>query len=287
MLNKILKSVVPASIRCANSRLYTSNSQYFNVIRDRHTKDYVTLNLNRAPVNSLDLDTLNDLSHQLDIFNEDPVLKGVILSSDISNVFSSGLDLKEFYQSEPHRLEKLWIATQNVWLKLYGSNKIVIAAVNGHAIALGCLVMMACDYRIMASEEKFKTGISAVNLGITPPSWLKDTMCNTIGQRQTEISLELGKTYSPQEALDIKLVDEIVPQKDVLKAAEDQMKIWCKIPSEARDLTKKLMRKNTIDKFMLNRETDLEEFVNLISNQHVQTELKNYLTSLTDKHKYL
>ena len=55
-------------------------------------------------------------------------------------------------------------------------------------------------------------------------------MLNTIGQRQSEISLQLGKIYNPKQALGIKLVDELAKSDELLIRAEEHMKMWCKIP---------------------------------------------------------
>jgi len=163
-------------------------------------------------------------------------------------VFSAGLDIMELYQAEPERLESLWAGVQNLWEKLYGSQKIYIAAVSGHSLALGCLISMACDYRIMASEANFRTGLTANLLGISPPSWIMDTMINTIGHRQAELALQLGRTFTPEEALAARLVDEIVPQREVLEAAEKQMQTWCQIPSKLRSFRRKSSG-NCVSKF--------------------------------------
>lgn len=56
-------------------------------------------------------------------------------------------------------------------------------------------------------------------------------MINTIGFRESELALQLGKLYTAEEALAVNLVDEIVEQKDLLLKAEEQMVKWCKIPS--------------------------------------------------------
>ena len=61
-------------------------------------------------------------------------------------------------------------------------------------------------------------------------------MVNTIGFRETEKALQLGKLYTAQEALDIKLVDEVVAPENLLQKAEDQMVAWLKIPSEFKIL---------------------------------------------------
>ncbi len=57
-------------------------------------------------------------------------------------------------------------------------------------------------------------------------------MINTIGFREAEKALQLGRLYTPEEALQIKLVDEICDPKDLMLRAEQQMQIWCRIPSE-------------------------------------------------------
>lgn len=64
-------------------------------------------------------------------------------------------------------------------------------------------------------------------------------MINTIGNRETEKALQLGKLYTSQEAFDIGLVDELVIDTDssnLLVKAEEQMKIWLKIPSNKENL---------------------------------------------------
>jgi 3,2-trans-enoyl-CoA isomerase len=68
--------------------------------------------------------------------------------------------------------------------------------------------------------------------GITAPFWFKDTLVNTVGHRESELALQLGKLYSAEEALKVKLVDELAEPKDVLLRAQEQMAIWCKIPGK-------------------------------------------------------
>ena len=57
-------------------------------------------------------------------------------------------------------------------------------------------------------------------------------MKNTIGARECEKALQLGVMFTPQQALDIKLVDQLVESKDLIEQAELQMIQWLKIPSK-------------------------------------------------------
>jgi 3,2-trans-enoyl-CoA isomerase len=106
------------------------NNKNLFYIEDHKDKGYVIFKLNRAPVNSLNLEFLTELNIQLEKFEESKDFKGVILTSNLPNIFSGGLDITEMYQCKPDRVRQFWVALQDFWLKLYGSNKIYIAAIN-------------------------------------------------------------------------------------------------------------------------------------------------------------
>lgn len=55
-------------------------------------------------------------------------------------------------------------------------------------------------------------------------------MANTVGHRNTELALELGLLYNPSEALKIGLVDQLVPEDQVLATATQTMTKWLAIP---------------------------------------------------------
>lgn len=248
-------------------------------VEDRRTEGYVILKLNKGPVNSLNLDFLTALNIQLEKFEQAADVKGVIITSNVANIFSAGLDILEMYDSKPDRIRQFWSALQDFWINVYGSNKIYIAAINGHAPAGGCLMAITCDYRVMA-KGNFKIGLNETLLGITAPFWFKDTLVNTIGHRESELALQLGKLYSAEEALRIKLVDELAEPKDVLLRAQEQMAIWCKIPEHARALTKSSMRQETISYLQSQKSDDIEHFANFIVKESIQKSLGAYLASL-------
>ncbi|CAG02071.1 unnamed protein product, partial [Tetraodon nigroviridis] len=132
----------------------------------------------------------------------DKSCRGIILTSGQPKVFSAGLDIMEMYGKSPEHCGEFWRAVQEIWLKLYGSNMVVIAAINGSSPAGGCLLSLTCDYRIMADNPRYSIGLNETQLGIVAPFWFRDTMMNTVGHRSTEIALQLGQLYSPAEALE-------------------------------------------------------------------------------------
>ncbi|XP_070779264.1 enoyl-CoA delta isomerase 1, mitochondrial isoform X1 [Enoplosus armatus] len=260
-------------------RRNNSTSPKIKVDFDQST-GVAVMHLQSPPVNSLSLDFLTEFCIDVEKLEMDKRCRGLVITSSQPKVFSAGLDIMEMYGKSPERCGEFWRAVQEMWLKLYSSNMVTIAAINGSSPAGGCLMAMTCDYRVMADNPRYSIGLNETQLGIVAPFWFKDTMMNTVGHRTTEIALELGLLYNPSDALKIGLVDQLVPEDQVLTTATQTMTKWLAIPDHARQLTKSMMRKPSIDKLTSNREADIQYFVNFITKDSIQKSLRMYLEML-------
>ncbi|XP_038548821.1 enoyl-CoA delta isomerase 1, mitochondrial [Micropterus salmoides] len=260
-------------------RRNNSTSPKIKVDFDQST-GVAVMQMQSPPVNSLSLDFLTEFCIGVEKLEMDKSCRGLIITSNQPKVFSAGLDIMEMYGKSPERCGEFWRAVQEMWLKLYSSNLVTIAAINGSSPAGGCLMSITCDYRIMADNPRYSIGLNETQLGIVAPFWFKDTMTNTVGHRTTEIALELGLLYNPSEALKIGLVDQLVPEDQVLTTATQTMAKWLAIPDHARQITKSMMRKPTIDKLTSNREADIQNFVSFITKDSIQKSLRMYLEML-------
>lgn len=83
----------------------------------------------REPVNSLNLELLNDLKTCL-VDAQKNKSKGIVLTSSMPTVFSAGLDIMEMYKPDLKRAENFWHTLQDTWLTLYSLNLPVAAAIN-------------------------------------------------------------------------------------------------------------------------------------------------------------
>ncbi|XP_037363999.1 enoyl-CoA delta isomerase 1, mitochondrial [Talpa occidentalis] len=239
--------------------------------------------LKNPPVNSLSLELLTELAISLEKLENDKTFRGVVLTSDVRGIFSAGLDLTEICGRNPAHYAEFWKALQELWLRLYLSNMVVIAAINGASPAGGCLMCLSCDYRVLADNPKCVIGLNETRLGIVAPFWFKDSMLNTIGHRATEQALQLGTLFPPAEALRVGLVDQVVPEDQVQSAALSAMARWLAIPDHARQLTKSMMRKPTADRLAKQREADVQSFVSFVSRDSIQKALRTYLDRLRQK----
>ncbi|XP_061740048.1 enoyl-CoA delta isomerase 1, mitochondrial [Nerophis ophidion] len=238
------------------------------------------MRMKSPPVNSLSLDFLTEFCISVEKLEMDKSCRGLIITSSLPKVFSAGLDIMEMYGKSPERCGEFWKAVQEMWLKLYSSNMVTIAAINGSSPAGGCLMSITCDYRIMVDNPRYSIGLNETQLGIVAPFWFKDTMSNTVGHRTTEMALALGLLYNPTEALKIGLVDQIVPEDKLMATAEQTMAKWLAIPDHARQITKSMMRKPTLDKLVSKREADIQNFVGFITKDSIQKSLRVYLEML-------
>ncbi|XP_078125923.1 enoyl-CoA delta isomerase 1, mitochondrial [Sander vitreus] len=256
-----------------------STSPKIDVEFDQST-GVAVMRMQSPPVNSLSLDFLTEFCIGVEKLEMDKGCRGLIITSNQPKVFSAGLDIMEMYGKSPERCGEFWRAVQEMWLKLYSSDMVTIAAINGSSPAGGCLMSITCDYRIMADNPRYSIGLNETQLGIVAPFWFKDTMLNTVGHRTTEMALELGLLYNPSEALKIGLVDQLVPEDQVLTTAAQAMTKWLAIPDHARQITKSMMRKPTVDKLTSNREADIQNFVSFITKDSIQKSLRMYLEML-------
>ncbi|KAH0632062.1 hypothetical protein JD844_020123 [Phrynosoma platyrhinos] len=246
-------------------------------------KGIAVMKLKSPPVNSLSLDFLTEFSINLEKLENDKGCRGVILTSAVPHIFSAGLDIMEMVgKSEAHYVE-FWRAVQEMWLTLYNSSMVTVAAINGSSPAGGCMMALSCDYRIMAENPKYSIGLNETQLGIVAPFWFKDTLLNTVGHRAAERSLQLGLLYSPAEALKVGLVDELVPEEKVQSRAAEVMSQWLAIPGHARQLSKSSLRKPTLDRLVAHRDSDIQNFVRFISRDSIQRSLQTYIERLKQR----
>ncbi|XP_067329682.1 enoyl-CoA delta isomerase 1, mitochondrial [Anolis sagrei] len=262
------------------NRLFSNNKILVEL--DENT-GVATMTMKHPPVNSLNLELLTEFSISLEKLENDKACRGVILTSALPGIFSAGLDITEMSGKNEAHYTEFWKAVQEMWLTLYHSRVATVAAINGSSPAGGCLMSLSCDYRIMADNPKFRIGLNETQLGIVAPFWFKDTITNTIGHRAAERSLQLGLLYSPAEALQIGLVDELVPVEKVPLRATEVMAQWLAIPDHARQLSKSLMRKPTLDRLVAHREADIQNFVGFISRDSIQKSLQKAMERLKQR----
>jgi enoyl-CoA hydratase len=139
---------------------------------------------------------------------------GAVVLTGYERFFSAGLALPELVNLDRATLRTFMAEFQAAMLKVYTCAKPVVAAVNGHAIAGGCVLAMMTDVRFMA-EGEHKIGLSEVQLGIGLPSVVVEPLRLQLAPAAwPHVALE-GELALPVRAKALGLVDEVVPAADL------------------------------------------------------------------------
>ncbi|RMF69645.1 MAG: hypothetical protein D6743_01500 [Calditrichaeota bacterium] len=187
-------------------------------------KDRVArLTINRPEVlNALNWQTMEEIRSALGEVREDPEVGGVIVTGAGEKSFVAGADIKELATKDPVAAKEFSVASQQILQVIEHFPKPVIAAVNGYCLGGGCELALACHMRVASENAKF--GQPEVNLGIIPGNGGTQRLPRLVGKG---IALELiltGNMIDAGEAYRIGLVNKVVPQSELLAAAEGILK---------------------------------------------------------------
>ena len=119
------------------------------------------------------------------------------------------------------------------------------AAINGHSPAGGCVIALACDIRVMA-EGNYIIGLNEVPVGIIVPDSIFQLYAFWLGKGNAARSLLEGKLFSPEEALKIGLVDELVNPASIMSATERRIRKYMALEPNTWQQSKLNIRKELI-----------------------------------------
>lgn len=208
-------------------------------------KDRLALiTLNRGKSNALNREMITELTDMLHNIANDDNIGGVIIAGR-DNFFSAGLDLIELYGYNEEEAESFWHLFLAFIAKITAFKKPMVAAINGHSPAGGCVIALACDARVMA-EGKFIIGLNEVPVGIIVPESIFSLYAFWLGKGHATRSLLEGKLFSPEEALNIGLVDELVNQDSIMTAAERSIRKYMALEPNTWQQSKLNIRKELI-----------------------------------------
>lgn len=208
-------------------------------------KDRLALiTLNRGKSNALNREMITELTDMLHNIANDDNIGGVIIAGR-DNFFSAGLDLIELYGYNEEEAESFWHLFLAFIAKITAFKKPMVAAINGHSPAGGCVIALACDARVMA-EGKFIIGLNEVPVGIIVPESIFSLYAFWLGKGHATRSLLEGRLFSPEEALNIGLVDELVNQDSIMTAAERKIRKYMALELNTWQQSKLNIRKELI-----------------------------------------
>jgi len=188
---------------------------------------YIIIN-NPEKMNSMDKDATEELFSVLESIEEDDDVKVVILTGEGDRAFICGQDINTFRLSNLRDGKRLLRAVLKLLTGLESLSKPVIAAVNGLALGGGTEILLACD--IVVASENASFGLPESGIGVTP-LWGIIRLANVVGRHKAKELMMTNDIISAKEALEIRLVNKVVPHNKLLEVAEEiAHKIMTKAP---------------------------------------------------------
>jgi enoyl-CoA hydratase/carnithine racemase len=190
---------------------------------------------NRA-MNVFSRDMMDSLEALITRVQGDDKIRAVVLTSDKS-AFLAGADLAMIQMfteraastGSTEELHELFGHLGRLFRRLETNPKPFVAAINGLALGGGLEVCLACRERVVADDPAIQLGLPEVKLGLLPGAGGTQRLPRLIGTAKGLEMLLTGNPVSPATALELGLVDEVVPADQLIEAAK----------SRARNITRK------------------------------------------------
>jgi enoyl-CoA hydratase/carnithine racemase len=144
----------------------------------------------------------------------------VILQSDMPKFFSVGADINYLKSVDPHTKTQFCLFCNETLDKIARSPQIWIACLEGHTVGGGLEMALACDLRF-AGDNAGKIGLPEVSLGVLPGTGGTQRLAREIGHSKALDMCITGETKSPQEALEIGLVNKVFRQDEVVEKTRE------------------------------------------------------------------
>ncbi|HSN99084.1 MAG TPA: enoyl-CoA hydratase/isomerase family protein [Candidatus Nanopelagicales bacterium] len=166
--------------------------------------------------NAINHTFIDALGAALGELERDPEVRALVLTGH-GRAFCAGLDLVESYDLDRSAVERFVDAFDGLFARVAAFPWPAVAAINGHAIAGGCIIAMATDYRLM-SPGPFRIGVNEVALGIPFPSAAFEIARRGAPPSAWAEALFEGRLYRPDEARGAGLIHEVATS-DLLSEA--------------------------------------------------------------------
>jgi enoyl-CoA hydratase len=204
------------------------------------------LRIDRPPANAIDLELADEFATALEgVENNDSIAALVVTGA--GSCFSAGLDLKAVPTYDRAQQQAMVMQVNRLFGGLYRLPLPTIAAMNGHAIAGGVILLLACDYRIGA-EGDYKIGLAEARVGVPFPvaamALVQSELSNSVGRKM----VLTARNWNPQKALSMGVVDELQPPEQLLPRSIEMAQEMATLPRTVYGRIKRDLKRTALER---------------------------------------
>jgi 3,2-trans-enoyl-CoA isomerase len=220
-----------------------------------------TVTLNRGKVNALNAAVVDQLRALLVAQERDQEVKSVVLTGT-GKFFSFGFDIPEFLSLTKAQFTDYLVSFCDLYRYLFLYPKPVVAALNGHTIAGGCMLALACDYRVLVSG-KAKISMNEIGFGSSVFAGSVEMLRFWAGNANATHILYTGDMYPAEEARRLGLVHEVAAEGECLEVARKAASDLAARHLPAFASIKSLLRGPIADEMQRREKASIEEFADI------------------------
>jgi len=194
--------------------------------------------------------------HELCVaFDQAEADEATVILTGRDEVFSAGFDLKVMNRGGAKAIGMLRLGYK-LPARVLAYPYPVIAACNGHSMAMGVFLMLSADY-IIGSRGEFKISANEVAIGMTMPRVAAAVMRNRLTSAAFQRAVTLAEYFDPESAMAAGFFDELVEPAELMSRAQARAKEFQELDMPAHKASKRQERKALIRRIRRNIPLDL------------------------------
>jgi enoyl-CoA hydratase len=190
--------------------------------------------------------------------------------------FCAGLDLPAITGGGAAYLQQLLPALTRALRRLVLFPRPLVAAVNGHAIAGGAIIMMAADHRIAALGEA-RIGLKELAVGVPFPAWPLEIARAAIPREHFARLIYTAALVSPSEGHALGLIDELTEQDDLLERAFVVARQLATVPAATFAISKRHVRAPLVEAAERRAASDDHEVFTNWASETTQQQMRAFI----------
>jgi enoyl-CoA hydratase/carnithine racemase len=234
--------------------------------------DLAEVRLNRGKVHAINDQVVDELRDAFKNLENDSSVRAIILTGT-DKFFSFGFDIPGFMDFSPEAFTRFVTNFTSLCTYLFLYPKPIVAAINGHAIAGGCILATTADYRIMVTG-KARISLNEVTFGSSIFAGSVEMLRFSVGQRNAEVMLTTGAMYSAEEAHQMGLIDRVTDGENLMNETERIALEYAAKENPAFVSLKNLLRKPVVEEIKSREKGAIREFVKIWYSEKTRACLK-------------
>lgn len=232
------------------------------------------LRLRHGKVNALDLELVRAITAAVREIGPDRAM----VITGAGSAFSAGVDLRRIVAGGQAYVREFLPALSEMFLAVFDHPGPALAAVNGHAIAGGCVIAAACDVRVMAGG---KIGLAELSVGVPFPPVAMEILRHAIGPAVSDLVLTAALLDSSQ-ARSVGLIQDAEPPEALLESVVGRARAMARTPADVFAFSKRQLQRPARDRIAAAR-ADEEAILAMWESPSTLNAIAGYLDALGNR----